>query len=333
MTRTVSIGFPAAWDIAEWETLHAQGERPDRWPYGLDRLDDRYDLQTVPLSSNAFLPRLWTRQSERRSVAIGWEESSVSRLVASRQFEHVVGGVIWNTDPPVNARDRAVKALYRRALRQASALWCLSRPQVALVKAFLGLDSPPVHFLKFGIDTDFYRPTPLPPQPLVLSAGGDRDRDIPTLYAAMAEIKAARPETQVVVQTASDHPVPAGVVRVQRLSHRDLRDLYGRACIVAIATRFNHHVSGMTVALEAAATGRPVVTTDTPGMSDYVDEASGRLTPAGDASAMAAAVVGLLDSPQQLRDLGRAGQHRVQTSHSTKTMSSAIGDIVAALPD
>ncbi|REC97324.1 glycosyl transferase family 1 [Microbacterium sp. AG157] len=331
MTRTVTVGFPAVWDIAEWETSHANGERPDRWPYGLDRLDDQYDLRTVALSSRGYLPQFQSRRSQRRGVAIGWEESSVARLVASRRFEHVVGGVIWNTDPPVNARDRAVKALYRRALKQASALWCLSRPQVALVEAILGRDRPAVHFLKFGIDTDYYRPAPLPLQPLVLSAGGDRDRDIPTLYAAMAEIKAARPDTQVVVQTASDHPVPAGIVRVQRLSHRDLRDLYGRASIVAIATRFNHHVSGMTVALEAAATGRPVVTTDTPGMSDYVDEASGRLTPAGDAGAMAAAVVGLLDSPRQLRDLGRAGQHRVLTSHSTKTMSSAIGEIVASL--
>lgn len=322
----LAVGFPQEWDLKDWENRYIDGALPDRWPYGLDRLDEYFTLLPVPVSSKDLIPKAGRRV--REGLALGWDESSIARLVGSRRFQSVVGGVIWNTDDATGLRDAIEKAVYRRMIAKADALWCLSRPQVKLVETVLGRACPPVHFLPFGIDVDFYTSAPLPERPLVLSAGGDRDRDIPTLFRALAEVKASRPDVDVVVQTASDIPAPAGVTKVPRLSHVELRDLYSRASVIAIATHRNAHASGMTVALEAMSTGRPVVITETPGMDDYVTDATGWLTPVADSRAMSNKIVTLLDDRARMQTLGANGREKVLGGHSTATMARNIGKIV-----
>ncbi len=81
----------------------------------------------------------------------------------------------------------------------------------------------------------------------------------------------------------------------------------------------------MTVALEALATARPVVVSDTPGMSQYVSE--GRTGPpraAGDAEQLGRAVLGLLDDPQRAAELGRNGRIEVERSFTTQIMVAAL---------
>ncbi len=70
------------------------------------------------------------------------------------------------------------------------------------------------------------------------------------------------------------------------------------------------HVEGMPPAvLEALATGRPVITTDTPGCRDTVDEmVSGCLVPAGNAGALARAMGSFLKRPDLMPSLSRAAQ-------------------------
>ena len=120
----------------------------------------------------------------------------------------------------------------------------------------------PVEYVRFGIDHEFFSArSRIPRSPRVVSVGGDRDRDAETLFRALSRVHDARPDVELVVQTASDLPPPDGVATIRHLPHAQLRELYASASVVAIATRPNLHVSGMTVSLEAMATGRPVVAT------------------------------------------------------------------------
>jgi glycosyltransferase involved in cell wall biosynthesis len=193
------------------------------------------------------------------------------------------------------------------------------------VESWLGNGHPPVHHLPFGVDTEFYAPSAYPEQPLIASIGGDRDRDPETLYAALELVLRARPDVRVVVGSRSTLPVPAGVERHEFIPHHEVRRLFARASVVAIATRPNSHVSGMTVALEAGACARPVVTCATPGMEDYVlPGETGELVPPEYPEAMAAAVLGLLEDQDRAAGMGLAARAHVVAKHSTTVMCDAL---------
>ena len=100
--------------------------------------------------------------------------------------------------------------------------------------------------------------------------------------------------------------------------------------VVAVATRPNLHVSGMTVMLESMATARPVVLTATPGVDDYArDGATALLTAPGDARALADRVLGLLAAPHDAEALGRraraAVEERYTSTHMVRGLARAIG--------
>jgi glycosyltransferase involved in cell wall biosynthesis len=187
----------------------------------------------------------------------------------------------------------------------------------------------PVEYVRFGIDHEFFSLRPYPAVPRVVSVGGDRDRDAATLFRALQLVHESRPDAELVVQTASDLTPPTGVTTFRYLPHLALRELYASASVVAIATRPNLHVSGMTVSLEAMATGRPVVETRSPGMDDYVvDGEAGLLTEQSDAETLAARVLELLDDPARAAAMGAAGRRSVEQRFTSSLMSGAIFDVI-----
>ncbi|WP_343899184.1 glycosyltransferase [Microbacterium oxydans] len=112
---------------------------------------------------------------------------------------------------------------------------------------------------------------------------------------------------------------------VRHLPHAELRDLYATASVVVVPTRENLHASGMTVALEALATARPVVVSDTPGMRQYVGEGrTGHLVPAEDPAELALALLRLLDHPERAAELGRNGRIEVEQQFTTQVMVAAL---------
>ncbi|MBD8703985.1 glycosyltransferase family 4 protein [Frigoribacterium sp. CFBP 13712] len=184
-------------------------------------------------------------------------------------------------------------------------------------------------YLPFGVDSTFYAPQPYPQQPLVFSAGGDRDRDPETLFAALAQIVQSRPDVEVVVQSRSELAPPPGVRKVPYLSHVELKDMYAKSSVVLIATQPNEHASGMTVSLESMATARPVVMTKTPGIDDYiVDGVTGSLVQAGDSRAMAAASLRLLSDTSGARDVGIKGRVRVEERFTSALMAAKLSSIM-----
>ena len=71
--------------------------------------------------------------------------------------------------------------------------------------------------------------------------------------------------------------------------------------------------------LEAMAAGVPVVATAVPGNTNVVaHDGLGRLVPPRDAAAIAAAVAGLLDTPEAARRIGGAGQAHVRTHFDSR---------------
>jgi len=257
-----------------------------------------------------------------------WDEHLYARLAPVRAGQRAASGVIWLTDADASSRDvRRRVAL----LRRADALWCLSEAQIDPLRALVGPAGPPVHHVTFGIDAEFYSPADYPERPVVVSAGGDRHRDVGALLDALGDVARAVPDAEIVVQGRSDRPPPPGVRVVERLSHVELRDLYRRMSVLVVATRPNLHVSGMTVSLEARATGRPVVITRTPGMYEYVqDGETGHVVATQE---LAEATISLLRDPRRARSYGVTGRRRVEERFTTRDLCRRLAGVVEQMGD
>lgn len=327
---TWDVGFPAERRITDWERRHDSGEVPGRWPYGLDALSRHANLRPVPLPYPNRLQRLRARtfarpRAERGAVGLTWDENAAWRMATVAPHARHVSGVIWLTD--VAARGGDVSGSIR-ALCRCDALWVLSEAQVEPLQTLVA--GMPVHYVRFAIDDEFFPLRPLPETLRIVSAGGDRDRDTATLFAAFEMVHAEMPHVELIAQTTSTLRPPAGVQVVAHLPHTRLRELYASATLVLIATLPNLHVSGMTVSLEAMATGRPVVVTRTPGIEDYIDDGrTGLLSAVGDPASLARGALELLRDPERTVAMGTAARASIEARFTPALMAEQIGAVVS----
>jgi glycosyltransferase involved in cell wall biosynthesis len=99
--------------------------------------------------------------------------------------------------------------------------------------------------------------------------------------------------------------------------------------VVALALKWNLHVSGMSVLLETMACGRPLVATETPGIRDYVvDGETGLLVPPGDPDAFADAVGSLLDDPETAGRLAANARRRAVTELTTEHQAQRLAEML-----
>lgn len=335
----IRVLYRAERDLAGWQHRHDAGDVPGRWPYGLDALawhglSVTAESVAAPgpvhrAAARAIPARLRVIGPRARTTGVAWDENVAQRMVERRPFRRMFTGVIWLTDRLPAAAPQQHRAM-RALLSSMDGLWVISRAQVEPLREFLGPSGPPVEFVRFGVDAAFFAPRPYPERPLVVSVGGDRDRDTELLFAAMAEVRRARPEAQIVVQSTSSATPPPGVVVIPRLTHRELRELYAQAGVVAIAARPNLHFSGMTVSLEAMATGRPVVITESPGMDDYLRPDHDAVVVRRRADALATGVIRLLDDPGAAEQMGRNGRSTVEERLTTEHLATQLAAFLRA---
>ena len=168
-------------------------------------------------------------------------------------------------------------SLYRKLMTRADQLTTLASENAELCERYFGRDARP---LLYGLNTrDF--PVNMPTQwsphtPIRIAAiGNDRDRDWETL------IKAFGNDPRYTVKLATRRRIPASLrapnVEIALFSGiRKQHELYDWADVIVVPLRPNSHASGITVMLEAAAVGKPMVATNVGALLDYfpADEAA-----------------------------------------------------------
>ncbi|MGY1618331.1 glycosyltransferase family 4 protein [Geodermatophilus sp. SYSU D00691] len=344
MTAHIRLRYTYSLNPDEWVLRHARGEVPDHLPYGLHRLGGpsrSLDVATAPRGVRGVASRVMRastggyelvplRRAGGADVELAWDEGvGIPTALTARSDVAVATGVIWLTDRRPKPGLRL--SLERRALQRCSAVWALSSAQLPLLQSVWGVQPDRLHHLQFGVDRDFWSPSPSMAIPgRVLVVGNDRDRDHGTAVQGAERARAHRAEVHLhlVSRLAVDVPPELGV-RSVALGHAELREEYRRAAVCVVAVRPNRHVSGITAALEAMACERPVVVTDTPGMSDYVaDGVNGLLVPPGDADAVASAILKVLSNPNLAADLGEAGRRAVEESFNTERQAEQLAAIL-----
>jgi glycosyltransferase involved in cell wall biosynthesis len=209
---------------------------------------------------------------------------------------------------------------YRKLIARADLLTTLARDNAELCREYFGRDATQ---LFYGLNTrDFPVQQPKawqPDTPLRIAAiGNDRDRDWETL------IKAVGNDPRFAVRLATRRRIPRALrsLNVQVAPAAGLkkqRELYDWADVVVVPLRPNTHASGITVMLEAAAVGKPMVVTNVGGLPDYFSARAAAYVPPFDADALREALLGLIASPDKaLQQAQAASMQLVSRDHTTQ---------------
>jgi glycosyltransferase involved in cell wall biosynthesis len=314
-------------DTADWERRHEQGKVPSKWPYGLDQLQvPGRAIRSSTLNdglAGLAAKRLRLKSScSQSSEAVTWDEYTATKVYLATGHRPIATGVIWFTDWLLRRDNFVHSTMARTVLRGVDRLWTLGSAQSELLREALDR-SGEVSTLLFGVDPDFFNYSEIPDEKIVFTAGNDPDRDIAGTLQIARTVRRVAPDVQFVIQTSAPVSSETGIHIVRSMKHTEIRDMYQRAHVVLVNTRPNTHISGMTVALEAFSSGRPVVVSDTIGMDEYVRDPSLRFSP-GDTNSAVDRIISLLDDREETARLGWWGRTEVETTFNTTRMAADL---------
>ena len=206
-------------------------------------------------------------------------------------------------------------------------------PAAAGILAEENVSRPRLVMIPNGVDADAYRTrrTSRPLRRLITVANLRPEKSHETLIAAAAILAASCPELryQIVGDGARRSELEAlarargvdGVVEF--LGERDdIPALLAAADVFVLPSRSEAFPNG---AIEAMASGLPVVASAVGGLCDLIDSGrTGLLVPPADPEALAAAVHSLVRSPERAAALGAAARDEVQARYSFNRMVGAF---------
>jgi len=167
-----------------------------------------------------------------------------------------------------------------------------------------------------GVDLQHFSPRPEPSGiPLVvLPARMLWDKGVGEFVAAARTLQAEGLHARFALVGDSDNENPASVHASQLRAwekegviewwgwKENMADVYAQAAIICLPS---YREGVPKTLIEAAACGRPIVTSDVPGCREVVRQGeNGLLVPARDAGALAEVLMGLLQSPEMRREMG-----------------------------
>jgi len=227
------------------------------------------------------------------------------------------------------------KAPFLRALHpQMDAIFVYATTQKEYGEKALGIPGSKLHLIPFHADSRFYQPTPdVQPARRICSAGLEL-RDYPTLIDAVNGmdvevcLAAASPWSKRKNET-EDRSLPANVT-ARPYSYQELRDLYSSSRFVVVPLYENDFQAGVTTLLEGMAMGKAVIVSRTTGQTDVVEHnVNGLYVPTGDAAAFRAAIVHLLDHPDEAERLGKAARHTIESAMSLDLWADRVSGVIA----
>lgn len=245
-------------------------------------------------------------------------------LTASRsRFVHAITGMGYlfaTADGFGRLIQRVVRPLLGLVLRRPNAHCIVQNADDLAVLEALGVAVPGHATLipGSGVDLARYAPSPLPRDdaPIVLlPARMLRAKGVGELLAAAPLVHARFPNVRFVLAGGLDPDNPAAYTR-QELetlvaeagaewwgAQDDMPRAYAAATLVCLPSTYREGVPKALI--EAAACGRPLVSTNTPGCRDICrDGVSGVLVPPRAVRALAAALIDLLADPARMQGLG-----------------------------
>jgi glycosyltransferase involved in cell wall biosynthesis len=323
--------YPHGFSLRAWANSFAEGERPEGSHWGMHEASQHgFEVTSTSDSESAFWRTLCTRLTYRllrfdlahllhnlhllRQCDVVWalSEREVVAVVLAAVFRRgrrpqpvICGEMIWlNDEWPIYSRLR--RMLLRRLLAKADALLIVTEGGARELRRIL--PDVVVQAYRFGIPSSVFagvcrtsnlaeavrsgRPA------RVLVAGNDLRRDWETVARALGGDK--RFEVTMLSrreQVATYEAFGSNLRYVRAGQLRSLLEWYGWADIMVIASQPNRHGAGLTMLLEAAAVGIPLICSRTGDIDEYLAETCVTYVPPLDPEAMRTAAIALLNDP------------------------------------
>jgi glycosyltransferase involved in cell wall biosynthesis len=230
------------------------------------------------------------------------------------------------------------QAVARRTgcLRRTDLTLVFSKAQERYLREQMGLDARRARFIWDKVDHRFYTPPDAPPRDGYVLSVGREQRDYHTLVEALRPL--GLPTVIVPGSPWSHHErtpldVPDHVQVRAGLSYPELRRLYQGARVVAVPVQpGTSYAAGVNSVLEGMASGRPVLASDTPGLSGYVEDGvDGRRVPAGDPAALREMIEELWEDRSGAERLGAAGRRTVVQGRTVEHFVERVAGLVETL--
>lgn len=201
-----------------------------------------------------------------------------------------------------------------------------------------------LHVVHCGIEpARFPAPDPLPDGVQLVAIGRMAEqKGLPLLVEAMALAAPALPGVRLAL--VGDGPLrPMIEARIAALGLQDRIRLTGWLDEAAVRAELSaatalvlpSFAEGLPmVVMEAMAAGRPVIATAIAGLPELMTRDTGWLVPAGDAPALADAIITLAAMPRaRLAEMGTAGRARVLARHDADTEARRLFSLIEAAHD
>jgi glycosyltransferase involved in cell wall biosynthesis len=197
-------------------------------------------------------------------------------------------------------------------VKQLDHVLCLSERSKQELLSRYGVPATRVSVIGSRVDTHFFEPAPSVPVKAQVCSAGAVNRDYQTLIKAGTQlgvpVKIAA-DTAWAYSVGSHQPaqisLPPNVEMRSWGTYSNLRQLYAESAMVVVPLA-RSLLSGVTVALEGMAMGKPVVLTRNPYVEEFLqDGETGYFVQPGDVEGLAKKLRYLLDHPEEAARVGQ----------------------------
>ena len=355
------VYYPRGFSESRWREANARGERAEASHWGLHHARSLgVEIVSTDDARPGFVLDLLHRLGHRllgvdlahlvnnldkvRAAGEIWamsERELVLLVLATRLRKHrpiLIGEAVWLLDEWAGYGP----------LRRAIVGWCLRQADAVLIcvrggSEVLGGLLPGVHVVpyRFGVPADVFldvreepglRPGRKAGDPLhVLAAGNDLRRDWQTVVGAVA----GRPEYDTVLLSRRGHveALAAGHANIRfepATGLEGLREWYRWADVLVAPSRENLHGAGLTMLLEAAAAGVPVIAARTGFIEEYLPDDSALLVPPHDTGAIRAALESIRRDPDDAGRRARRARERAVACNSRAAVEARLAVLADA---
>lgn len=220
-----------------------------------------------------------------------------------------------------------------RLYKAFSHIICVSRLQADYAVQHLGLPESQVTFVYDKVDHRFFHPGENSDGDYILAVGQEQ-RDYDTLLRAVQGtglklvIVASSPWSSS--QVDLKEKAQADIRR--NIPFEELRRLYAGARLVVLPLFPVDYAAGANGALEAMATGKPLILSRSPGLEDYVEhDETGYFVPPQDSATLRDSILSLWENPVQRQRLGANARRVVEERMNMDTYVNQIASVMEKL--
>jgi glycosyltransferase involved in cell wall biosynthesis len=192
-----------------------------------------------------------------------------------------------------------------------------------------------------GVDTEFYRPTPVPTEPIVflMIARLIREKGIFEYVEAARKVRSIRPEIRfAVLGPLYSSPTAVSAATLEGWISEETIEYWGQSedvrpslekCSALVLPSYREGLSR--VLLEGLASGRPLIVTDVPGCRELVEDGvNGRLVPLQDAEALSEACLRIAERPEVLARYGVKSRELAVSRYDTQIVVETLVEALSS---